>query len=190
MSNSENLPKEITSRKYKVLLHGHIVTVRPGTMADIDQDRLSEALSDQPGYVAFYGELKAALLKEAEICKAALEEKLAEARIWVRNQQNAEQEAPKEKGTDKAAKKPKKQLSIPEVADYAILDPDVKQARTEYIEALGAYERARCWYDAAKDRGQTLYTMASIRKTEAFANDRVTEEALKQKRREKYGTVG
>lgn len=134
----------------------------------INMETLSEHLSEQPGLVAYYGNVKSIFQERVNTLKTTIELFMAAKRTELRN-------AAEGKRTYK------------EELNDAIMATD------EYIElvkelhmAESSYEKAAVFFQAMRDKGMALNSLCSVYKAELFVNDKVMENTFREKRREKF----
>jgi hypothetical protein len=134
----------------------------------INMESLSEHLSEQPGLIAYYGNIKAVFQEKVNALKNTIEIFMASERTKLR-----------EKSDGKRTYKEELNDQILASEDYINL---VKELHT----AENNYEKASVFFQAVRDKGMALNSLCSVYKAEMFVNDKVFEEKFRGQRREAY----
>jgi|ERR1035437_10057454 hypothetical protein len=134
----------------------------------INMESLSDHLSEQPGLIAYYGNIKAVFQEKVSALKNTIE-------IFMASERTKLREASKEKRTYKE-----------ELNDQIIATEDYINLIRDLHSAENNYEKASVAFQAIRDKGMALNSLCSVYKAEMFVNDKVFEENFRNKRRESY----
>ena len=132
-------------------------------------DQLSEHLSQQPGLLAYYGDIKVRMQEHVSRLKTTLD-------IFMAGERNKIREANKEN----------KRIPKDDINDQIIVTEEYINLIKELRLAEHQYEIASAFYNAIRDKGMSLNSMASIYKAEMFVNDKVMESTFREQRRAAY----
>lgn len=134
----------------------------------INMESLSDHLSEQPGLIAYYGNIKAIFQERVNSLKNTIEIFMAAERTKLR-----------EASGGKRTYKEELNDQIIATEDYINLVKDLHAAENNY-------EQASTYFQAVRDKGMALNSLCSIYRSEMFVNDKVFEEKFRQQRREAY----
>ena len=131
----------------------------------INPTLITEALVEQPGLVAYYGELKA----QATFSLAQVKDELESLKARIRK-------STKMKNADI-------KMTVQDLQDAVDMDPSVADMKEMYNEVELVYEKAAACVNAMKERGTALVTIATLARYEHSAIDTIMEETAKTSRR-------
>lgn len=134
----------------------------------INMETLSDHLSEQPGLIAYYGNVKAIFQERVSAIKNIIEIFMAEERTKLRAAAGGKRSY-KEELNDQ----------IMATEDYVNLVKDLHMAENNY-------ERASVFFQAMRDKGMALNSLCTVYKSEMFVNDKVMETKFREQRREAY----
>ncbi len=134
----------------------------------INMDQLSTHLSEQPGLVAYYGNIKAIFQERVDSLKNTIE-------IFMAAERSKLRKAAEGKRTYKE-----------ELNDVIMATDDYVELVKELHAAENSYERASVFFQAIRDKGMALNSLCSIYKAEVFTNGSVYEDRFRQQRRKNF----
>ena len=136
----------------------------------INMESLSDHLSEQPGLIAYYGNIKAVFQEKVSALKNTIE-------IFMASERTKLREASKEKRTYKE-----------ELNDQIIATEDYINLVRDLHMAENNYEKASVAFQAIRDKGMALNSLCSVYKAEAMVNNKVYEERFRNQRRDKFNS--
>lgn len=137
----------------------------------INMDQLSDHLSQQPGLIAYYGNIKAIYQEKVSSLKNTIEIFMAAERTKLR------------------AVAEGKRTYKEELNDAIMATEDYIELVKELHAAENNYEAAAVFFQAIRDKGMALNSLCTVYKAEMFVNDKVMESEFKEKRRIAYQKI-